>query len=109
MQTKEWHIPLPESVVMFSGGYFAKPDKTYGFAKLAGEYLADFAAREYGLDVRVFRPFGGYGEDQDMNYPFSFDNRGLASCRGRGSGGGVGFREPGARLHLHRGHYRRCP
>ena len=70
MQTKEWHIPLPESAVMFSGGYFAKPDQTYGFTKLAGEYLADFAAREYGLDVRVFRPFGGYGEDQDMNYPF---------------------------------------
>ena len=70
MQTKEWHISLSESAVMFSGGYFAKPDKTYGFTKLAGEYLADFAAREYGLDVRVFRPFGGYGEDQDMNYPF---------------------------------------
>ena len=70
MQTKEWHIPLSESAVMFSGGYFAKPDFSYGFSKLAGEYLADFAAREYGLDVRVFRPFGGYGEDQDMNYPF---------------------------------------
>lgn len=70
MQTEEWHIPLEETKVMFSGNFFPKPDKTYGFAKLAGEYLADFASREYGLDVRVFRPFGGYGEDQDLNYPF---------------------------------------
>ena len=70
MQTCEWHIPLAESAVMFSGNYFAKPDRTYGFAKLAGEYLADFARNEYGLDVRIFRPFGGYGEDQDFNYPF---------------------------------------
>jgi len=39
-------------------------------AKLSGEYLAGFAAKEYGLDVIVYRPFSGYGEDQDLTYPF---------------------------------------
>tara|TARA_B100000963_G_C22558858_1_gene640369 strand:+ start:191 stop:1081 length:891 start_codon:yes stop_codon:yes gene_type:complete len=45
------------------------PDFTYGWAKLSGEYLAHFA-RQYGIDVYVFRPFSGYGEDQDLDYPF---------------------------------------
>ncbi len=45
------------------------PDMTYGWAKLTGEYLAKFAHEQYGLDVRIYRPFGGYGEDQHKNYP----------------------------------------
>lgn len=45
------------------------PDFTYGWAKLSGEYLAHFA-RQYGLKVYVFRPFSGYGEIQDLDYPF---------------------------------------
>ncbi len=45
------------------------PDFTYGWAKLSGEILASHA-RGYGLDVIVFRPFSGYGEDQDLTYPF---------------------------------------
>jgi nucleoside-diphosphate-sugar epimerase len=45
------------------------PDFTYGWAKLSGEYLAQFA-RQYGLKVYVFRPFSGYGETQDLDYPF---------------------------------------
>jgi len=45
------------------------PDFTYGWAKLSGEYLAHFA-RQYGLKVYVFRPFSGYGEAQDLDYPF---------------------------------------
>ena len=41
------------------------PDLTYGWSKLVGEYLGSF------LDnVFVFRPFSGYGTDQDLNYPF---------------------------------------
>lgn len=51
------------------------PDLTYGWAKLSGEYLAKYAEQE-GLRVHVFRPFSGYGEDQDLDYPFpSFINR----------------------------------
>lgn len=42
-----------------------KPDMTYGYSKLIGEYLASFVENVY-----VFRPFSGYGEDQDLVYPF---------------------------------------
>ena len=45
------------------------PDLTYGFAKLAGEYQASFLA-DSGVKTFVFRPFSGYGEDQDLTYPF---------------------------------------
>jgi nucleoside-diphosphate-sugar epimerase len=53
------------------------PDLTYGWAKLTGEILAKYAEQE-GLRVHVFRPFSGYGEDQDLTYPFpSFIHRGV--------------------------------
>jgi nucleoside-diphosphate-sugar epimerase len=32
---------------------------------MVGEYLASFVDNVY-----VFRPFSGYGKDQDLNYPF---------------------------------------
>lgn len=55
----------------------ANPDLTYGWSKLTGEYLAMFAA-EAGLKVSVFRPFSGYGADQDLTYPFpTFIDRGM--------------------------------
>lgn len=51
------------------------PDLTYGWAKLSGEMLAKHASG-YGLDILVLRPFSGYGEDQDLTYPFpSFIDR----------------------------------
>lgn len=46
------------------------PDMTYGWAKLTGEMLAKFAREKHGLNVHVFRPFSGYGTDQDLDYPF---------------------------------------
>lgn len=46
------------------------PDMTYGWAKLTGEYLAGFAARQYDLDVKIYRPFSGYGPGQSFDYPF---------------------------------------
>ena len=53
------------------------PDYTYGWAKLTGEMLAQYAEKE-GLRVHVFRPFSGYGEDQSLDYPFpSFIMRGI--------------------------------
>lgn len=65
---------LPESKHFLKEGdidlnNIKSPDFTYGWAKLSGEMLADHA-RGYGLDVIVFRPFSGYGEDQDLTYPF---------------------------------------
>ena len=46
-----------------------RPDQTYGWAKLTGEMLAEHLRAE-GVPVHVLRPFSGYGEDQDLDYPF---------------------------------------
>lgn len=54
---------------------FRQPDLTYGFAKLAGEYQAQFV-QQAGIPVSLFRPFSGYGETQSLDYPFpSFIDR----------------------------------
>jgi nucleoside-diphosphate-sugar epimerase len=51
------------------------PDLTYGWAKLTGEYCLQFLQSE-NIRTHVFRPFSGYGADQDLTYPFpSFINR----------------------------------
>jgi len=53
----------------------SNPDFTYGWSKLTGELLAEFAKKQ-GLSVYIFRPFSGFGEDQDLTYPMpSFVNR----------------------------------
>jgi GDP-L-fucose synthase len=61
--------PLAEEAIDFDG-VLGVPDLTYGWSKLTGEFLARHAARTYGVDVCVYRPFSGYGEDQDFTYPF---------------------------------------
>lgn len=52
-----------------SGGGAGMPDQTYGWAKLTGEVLARHV-NDAGVPVHVFRPFSGYGTDQDLAYPF---------------------------------------
>ncbi len=53
----------------------SNPDFTYGWSKLTGELLAQFAKKQ-GVSVYIFRPFSGFGEDQDLTYPVpSFINR----------------------------------
>lgn len=49
--------------------YPERPDATYGWAKLTGEVLAQYAEAE-GCRILIPRPFSGYGEDQDDAYPF---------------------------------------
>ena len=66
-QTKEVSKRLMESDINLNN--IKSPDYTYGWAKLSGEYLAMFA-KQYGKKVHVFRPFSGYGETQDLDYPF---------------------------------------
>ena len=61
---------LHESMVTFDRPTVDMPDRTYGWAKLSGELLAKYAVEHYGLDVVIYRPFSGYGEDQDFSYPF---------------------------------------
>ena len=56
---------------------------SYGWAKLTGEYLAKVAYEKYGINSAVYRPFSGYGEDQDDAYPFpAICKRVLASKEG---------------------------
>lgn len=46
-----------------------EPDQSYGWVKVTGEKLAGLARAE-GVGVTVVRPFSGYGNDQDLTYPF---------------------------------------
>lgn len=69
LQTSSYSQTLSEDLIAFDDR-LAMPDMTYGWSKLTAEYLAEFAARSYGLDVVTYRPFSGYGEDQDFSYPF---------------------------------------
>jgi nucleoside-diphosphate-sugar epimerase len=62
-QTDEGHRKLREDMCSYYNPQ--KPDMTYGWSKMVGEYLASFVDNVY-----VFRPFSGYGKDQDLNYPF---------------------------------------
>jgi GDP-L-fucose synthase len=45
------------------------PDMSYGWSKLTLEYLGRLAWEKHGLSSVVYRPFSGYGEDQDLTYP----------------------------------------
>ncbi len=60
---------LDENDLTFEGE-LGMPDLTYGWAKMTSEYLGRVVAREYGVKVASYRPFSGYGSDQDANYPF---------------------------------------
>ncbi len=69
LQQEQTHCALSEDLVAF-GKRMGMPDQTYGFAKLAGEYLARHAVKTYGTNAVIYRPFSGYGEDQSLDYPF---------------------------------------
>jgi UDP-glucose 4-epimerase len=70
LQSRSRNCALCEHHLTVGGDRLGLPEASYGFSKLAGEYMARLATERYGLDVRVYRPFGGYGEDQDSDYPF---------------------------------------
>ncbi len=70
LQTKNNYRLLKESDVSFKKD-ISVPDLTYGWAKLTSEYLAKVAYEKHGLKSVCYRPFSGYGEDQDLSYPFT--------------------------------------
>lgn len=73
-QLQETFVNMPPNPAFGMG----MPDQSYGWVKLTGEYLAHLARAE-GLNVTVVRPFSGYGNDQDLTYPFpSFIERAKA-------------------------------
>ena len=80
-QTRENYQLLREDMIDFSED-IGMPDLSYGWAKLTVEYLARLAFEKYGLASVCYRPFSGYGEDQDETYPFpsicrrALENRG---------------------------------
>lgn len=68
-QREHDHVLLREDMIDF-GDDIGMPDLSYGWAKLTCEYLAHLAHERYGLKSVCYRPFSGYGEDQDDTYPF---------------------------------------
>jgi nucleoside-diphosphate-sugar epimerase len=60
---------LTEDMISFEDD-IGMPDMSYGWAKLTCEYLARLAYEKHGLKSVCYRPFSGYGEDQDDSYPF---------------------------------------
>lgn len=68
LQGDKQAVALKESDIRFDSN-LGQPDMTYGWSKLTGEYLAQIAAKYYGISVACVRPFSGYGEDQELTYP----------------------------------------
>ncbi|WEX08874.1 NAD-dependent epimerase/dehydratase family protein [Chelativorans sp. AA-79] len=60
---------LTEDMIDFSKP-LGTPDLSYGWSKLTGEYLMKLYVERYGGEAVAYRPFSGYGEDQDLSYPF---------------------------------------
>lgn len=60
---------LAESDFDQGKAWIGQPDQVYGWSKAIGEVLAA-RLRELDVPVTVVRPFSGYGEDQDLDYPF---------------------------------------
>jgi nucleoside-diphosphate-sugar epimerase len=63
LQRNDPEYRLNEEDISFD--WLDMPDMTYGWSKLTGEFLAQFVP-----NVHIFRPFSGYGWDQDLTYPF---------------------------------------
>ena len=90
-QRKDGYRLLSEGMIDFSEE-IGMPDMTYGWAKLTVEYLSRLAFEKHGLESVCYRPFSGYGEDQDLTYPFPsickrvLEHRGEARIQVWGSG-----------------------
>lgn len=67
LQSADFSVRLDEELLDLTN--ISNPDLTYGWSKLTGEYLCQFLEAE-GIRTHVFRPFSGYGTDQDTSYPF---------------------------------------
>lgn len=69
LQRPDHYELLHESLIRFDGN-IGMPDLSYGWSKLTVEYLSRLAYERHGLKSVCYRPFSGYGEDQDDTYPF---------------------------------------
>lgn len=91
LQRADHYVLLREDMISFDGD-IGMPDMSYGWAKLTCEYLARLAYEKHGLKSVCYRPFSGYGEDQDDAYPFPsickrvLENRGKDTLHVWGTG-----------------------
>lgn len=63
--------PLREDEVDVRHGPLGIPDLTYGWTKLAGEFIASLLAERSGLPITIYRPFSVYGPGQAQCYPMT--------------------------------------
>jgi len=91
LQEEGPYVLLREDMISFDSN-IGMPDMSYGWAKLTCEYLAKLAYEKHGLESICYRPFSGYGEDQDDAYPFpsickrAIENRGAKTLQVWGTG-----------------------
>jgi nucleoside-diphosphate-sugar epimerase len=69
LQCADHYVLLREDMISFDSD-LGMPDMSYGWAKLTCEFLARLAYQKHGMKSICYRPFSGYGEDQDDAYPF---------------------------------------
>jgi GDP-L-fucose synthase len=81
LQTFEAQTILSEDMISFDRP-IGVPDLSYGWTKLTGEYLMKLYVERYDGRAVAYRPFSGYGEDQDLAYPFPAICRRLLRERG---------------------------
>lgn len=81
-QQHEGYQLLREDMIAFDRD-IGPPDMSYGWSKLTNEYLARLACQHHGLKSVIYRPFSGYGEDQDAAYPFPSICRRAIAERGK--------------------------
>ncbi|MCU0641800.1 MAG: NAD-dependent epimerase/dehydratase family protein [Candidatus Margulisbacteria bacterium] len=81
-QREKGYQLLKEEMISFNDD-IGMPDMSYGWAKLTCEYLAKLAYEKHGLKSVVYRPFSGYGEDQDDHYPFPAICKRVLANRGK--------------------------
>ncbi len=92
LQRPDGYRLLTEDDIRFDGSDLGMPDLSYGWSKLTVEFLARLAYERHGLKSVCYRPFSGYGEDQDDTYPFpsickrALAHRGAAALTVWGSG-----------------------
>jgi nucleoside-diphosphate-sugar epimerase len=84
LQRADHYVLLREDMITFDGD-IGMPDMSYGWAKLTCEYLARLAYEKHGLKSVCYRPFSGYGEDQDDAYPFPSICKRVLENRGNGT------------------------
>jgi len=83
LQRPDHYVLLKEEMISFDE-HLGMPDMTYGWAKLTHEYCARLAYGKHGLKSVSYRPFSGYGEDQDDSYPFPSVCKRVLAHRGAG-------------------------